>query len=258
MAVIGSLALSGWGPATAAPSPGGPVVLAQDSTTTTVAPPTTEPTTTTTVPTTTTTTAPPTTTSTSTSTTTTRPDHTSTTEPTTTTTTPTTTTSSKTPWALIVVIVVLVIAIVLVALLLRARKQRGSERQWRRVVVPAVSDTQLARESLRSGNAESEDAEVRGAVAVQVERAATALEHAASSAPDPDAQGKASSAAASLRGLAFAIEADRLLRHGAAAPSGVQLAQADDARRARASELDTALARLSTRVGATTAARDRR
>jgi hypothetical protein len=63
----------------------------------------------------------------------------------------------------------------------------------------------------------------------------------------------ATAAAASLRGLAFAIEADRLLRHGTSAPSGVQLAQADDARRARGTELQAALVRLSTRVGSGTA-----
>ena len=97
-------------------------------------------------------------------------------------------------------------------------------------MTPALSDAQLARESLLSGNAEAEDEGVRGAVAVQVERAAVALERTVASAPDPEAGSMATTAAASLRGLAFAIEADRLLRHGTSSPSGVQLAQADDAR----------------------------
>lgn len=123
------------------------------------------------------------------------------------------------------------------------------EAEWRRLVVPAVSDAQLARESLLSGNAVSDDAEVRGAVAVQVERAAAALEGAARTPPDPAAGSLAGSAAGALRGLAFAVEADRLLRHGTAAPTGVQLAQADEARRARAAELNTSLARLSARIG---------
>jgi hypothetical protein len=168
--------------------------------------------------------------------------------PTTSTTVPATTTSSKTPWALIALIIVLVIAIVVVALLLRVRKQRGEEAAWRRAVVPALSDAQLARESLFSGNAMSDDAEPRAAVAVQVERAAAALERSLSTAPDDAAGNAATAAAGSLRGLAFAIEADRLLRHGTAAPSGTQLAQADEARRTRSAELNTALARLSTRV----------
>jgi uncharacterized membrane protein len=254
IALVAVMVLLGCGPASATVSPSGPVVQVEDSSTTTVAPTTTtEPTTTTTtVPATTTSTAPPSTT------TSTGPAHTTTTEPASTTTTTTATgkpASSKTPWALIVVIVVLVIAIVVVALVLASRKRRGLERQWQRVVVPALSDARLARESLRSGNAESTDPEVRGAVSVQVDRAANALDHAASSAPDEAAAGASLSAAAALRGLAFAIEADRLLRQGGAGPSGVQLAQADEARRARGSELDTALARLSTRVGPERAAR---
>ena len=227
----------------------GPAGAAPDSSTTTAAP-----TTTTTAPTTTTTTEPPTTTTTVPATTTSTSTSTSTTVPATTTTTkPTSTTSTKTPWGLIALIVVLVIAIVVIALLLWSRKKRAVETQWRRAVTPALSDAQLARQSLLSGNAESEDEAVRGAVAVQVERAAVALERAVPSAPDPEAGSMATAAAASLRGLAFAIEADRLLRHGTAAPSGVQLAQADDARRARGTELQAALVRLSTRVGSGTA-----
>jgi len=236
-------ALLGTGPAEAA----GPVVPAQLVAVTTTTPVT--PTTTTTVPP-TTTTAPPTTTTVPPTTTSSRPERTTTTSSSTTTTTvPTTTTSSKTPWALIIVIVVLVLAIGLVVLLLAARKRRGVEAAWRKAVVPALSDAQLARASLLSGNAVSDDAEVRGAVAVQVERAAVALDHTVATAPDAEAGRMATTAASALRGLAFAIEADRLLRQGTATPSGMQLAEADEARRARSSELTSALVRLSARVG---------
>jgi hypothetical protein len=205
---------------------------------------------------TTTTTEPPATTTTSSSTTT-EPPTTTTSSSTTTTTTPiiapapTSPTSSKTPWALIAVIVVLAAAIALVAILLRSRKKRAIEAEWHRAVVPALSDAQLARQSLVSGNAVSDDPEVRGAVGVQAERAAAALEHTVATAPDPHAGAMATAAAAALRGLAFAVEADRLLRHGTSAPSGVQLAQADEARRARSAELSAALARLSARIGST-------
>jgi hypothetical protein len=197
---------------------------------------TTTPPTTTTVPVTTTTTPPTTTTSSSTTTTTLAPLI-------------ATNTSSKTPWALIIVVIVLVLAIGLVILLLAARKRRNVEAAWRRTVVPALSDAQLSRASLLSDNAVSDDAEVRGAVAVQVERAAVALDHTVPTAPDADAGAMATTAAGALRGLAFAIEADRLLRHGTAAPTGMQLAEADEARRARSSELTAALVRLSTRIG---------
>jgi hypothetical protein len=241
---VGAATLTGAGPAgSVAPGTARAVVVAE-TTTTDVNP------TTTTTPPPTTTTTPPTTTSTTTTTT---PPTTTTSSSTTTSTTLApliaTNTSSKTPWALIIVIVVLVLAIGLVILLLAARKRRGVEEAWRRSVVPALADAQLARASLLSDNAVSGDAEVRGAVAVQVERAATALDHTVRSAPDPEAGAMATTASGALRGLAFAIEADRLLRHGTAAPTGMQLAEADEARRARSAELTSALVRLSTRIG---------
>jgi hypothetical protein len=214
-------------------------------------------TTTTTVPDTTTTTEPPTTTTTSstTTTTTTRPT-TTTTHPTTTTTHPSTTTTttpakaakSSVSWVLIGVIVVVLLLIALVVALLVSRNRKSALDAWRRRALPALSDARLARDALLSPSALSDDAELRGAVSVQAERAAVALEQAASTAPEPAAGGSASTAAGALRGLAFAIEADRLLRNGAAAPTGVQLAQADGARRDRDAELQGALARLQTHV----------
>ena len=242
-----ALSLAGHAAATAAPlpAPRAPVILVAtsttlpDVTTTTVAPTTTttSSSTTTTPPTTTTTTHPTTTT-------------TTTTHPTTTTTTtvPTTTAKSKTPWGLIAVIVVLVLLIGLVILAMVARNRKSALDAWRRRTLPALSDAKLAREALLSPTAVSEDAELRGAVAVQVEKASVALERAATSAPDPAAGGSATTAAGALRGLAFAIEADRLLRHGTGAPTGVQLAQADQARRDRDAELQGALSRLQAHV----------
>ena len=237
------LLLSTTGPAGATALPTRSVVLV-DTTTTTVP----DTTTTTVAPTTTTTTVPPTTT-TSTPSTTTRPSTT------TTTTVPATTTSSKTPWGLIALIVVLVLAIIGVILLLVSRRRKTAEDAWRRRAAPALSDARLAREALLSPSAVADDPELRGAVAVQTEKAAVALDRAGSTAPDPSAGGTATTAAGALRGLAFALEADRLLRHGAAAPTGVQLAQADQARRDRDAELQGALARLQSHVAPATTSR---
>lgn len=239
LALVASAALASVVVLAAGPAAAQPTVV-----TTTTAPVTTSTTTSTTTLPTTTTTVPVTTTSIA-------PAHTTTTRaPTTTSTTkPAATSSSQTPWGLIVLIVVLVLAILLVLLLMAARRRKAREAAWRRDVVPALSDAQLARESLLSANATSEDAAVRGAVAVQADRAAAALDGAARRAPDPEAGSLATSAAGSLRGLAFAVEADRLLRQGSTAPTGVQLAQADEARRARTAELNAALARLSARIG---------
>ncbi len=210
----------------------------------------------TTVPDTTTTTVAPTTTTTSSSTTTTSTSTTTTTSSTTTTTAPTTTTTvpagatkpTKVPWGLIVVIVVVLLLIALVIALMVSRNRKSALDAWRRRARPALSDAHLAREALLSPSATSDDAELRSAVAVQAEKAAGALEQAATSAPDPAAGGSATTAAGALRGLAFAIEADRLLRNGAAAPTGAQLAEADQARRDRDAELQGALARLQAHV----------
>jgi hypothetical protein len=219
---------------------------------------TTVPVTTTTLPVTTTTTVPVTTTTTvpRTTTTTTVP-RTTTTVPRSTTTTSTTTPKktgsrglSGTAVALIIVAVVVVLAVILLLVLLSRRKRLQAAGAWRRSVLPAVSDAHLARDALLSANAMSDDPELRGSVEVQVDRAARALEQAAPSAPDEVTQNATSSVARSLRGLAFAVEADRLLRHGAGAPTGVQLAEADDARRSRLAELDGSLSRLSTQLGA--------
>ncbi len=235
-------------PAVAAPSPTTAVLV--DTTTTVPDTTTSVPATTSTLPTTTTSS---TTTTTSTTHPTTTTSTTTTTHPSTTTTTvPATTTSSNTPWGLIALVVVLVLAIVVVIVLLVSRNRKAATDAWRRRALPAVSDARLAREALLSPSATAEDAELRGSVAVQVEKAATALEHAGSTAPDPAAGGSATTAAGALRGLAFAIEADRLLRHGAGAPTGEQLAQADQARRDRDAELQGALARLQAHVAPST------
>jgi hypothetical protein len=242
MAVVGILALAA-APAGATVVPIRAAVLV-DTTTTTIP----DTTTSTSVPT-TTTTVPATTTTTSATTTTTSTSTTTTTEPATTTTTvPKATTASKTPWGLIVLVVVLVLAIVGVILLYVARSRKAVRDAWRRRALPAISDARLAREALQSPSAVSDDHELRAAVALQVERASSALEQAATTAPDPAAAGAATTAAGALRGLAFAIEADRLLRQGAGAPTGVQLAEADQARRDRDAELHRALARLQAQV----------
>ena len=194
-------------------------------------------------------------------TTTTVPVTTTTVPPTTSTSTTTTTTTpapaatksgglTGTAVALIVLAILLVVAVILVAVLFRRRTRRQAANDWRGTVLPAIVDARLARESLLSGNATSDNPELRGSVDIQVDRAARALEHATRYAPNEQAQNATDAVAESLRGLAFAIEADRLLRQGAASPSGMQLAEADEARRSRLSELDTALARLSSHLGA--------
>ena len=247
--VVGAFTVAAVGPAWAATTTTVPVttttVPPTTSTSTSTTTSTTQPTTTTTVPRTT-------------STTTTAPKATTTT---TTTTTPTAKKSgglTGTAVALIVLAILLVVAVILLVVLFQRRTKRQAVTYWRGSVLPAVVDARLARESLLSGNAMSDNPELRGSVDIQVDRAAQALEHASQHAPDEHAQNATDAVAGSLRGLAFAIEADRLLRHGAGSPSGMQLAETDEARRSRLSELDVALARISSHLGAASSRRPSR
>jgi hypothetical protein len=213
---------------------------AQPTTTTSTAPPTT----TTAPPTTTTTTAPPTTTTSTPETTTTRHTTTSTTHPTTTTTTAKSS-SSTSPWAWVLLGVVILLAILLVIFLISRAKRQGRVTDWRRLVTPAITAAELARDLVQS-QAPTDDAERRASVNAQVDAAVTGLERAAASAPDERLAGICSRCAESLRGLAFAVEADHLMRSGGEHPTGAQLASADAARRSRAVELETALSELRT------------
>jgi hypothetical protein len=214
---------------------------AQDTTTTTTAAVTTTtaaPTTTTepstTAPTTTTTRARPTTTS---------------SHPSTTTTTTATTTSSSTPWGWVLLAVVIVLAAILVGLLIARTRRQGRVVGWERSVGPAVTAAELARELVLS-QSDADDDQRRATVAAQVDEAVDGLERAADSAPDETHRALSTRSAESLRGLAFAVEADHLMRSGGATPTGEQLASADSARRNRSAELNAALADLKAAIAA--------
>jgi hypothetical protein len=193
--------------------------------TTTTVPPTTAPTTTTTLPATTTTRERPTTTTSS---------------STTTTTTPTKSTSSSKVWGWVLLAVVIALAALLVGLLIARTRRQGREVDWDRSVVPAVTAAELARELILS-QTNADDAQHRATVAVQVDDAVDGLERAAAAAPDETHRALCMRCADSLRGLAFAVEADHLMRSGGQTPTGEQLASADSARRNRSAELNRAL-----------------
>jgi hypothetical protein len=202
-------------------------------TTTTTVPPTTAPTTTTTVP----------------ATTTTRAHATTTTSHATTTTTTTaakTTSSSKTlGWVLLAVVIAL-LALVVGLLIARSRRQ-GREVDWDHSVRPALTAAELARELVLS-QTDADDAQHRATVAAQVDDAVDGLERVGAAAPDAAHRSLCTRCANSLRGLAFAVEADHLLRSGGKSPTGEQLASADSARRNRAAELNAALQELEVAI----------
>jgi len=220
---------------------------AQDTTTTTapVTTTTAAPTTTTTVPATTTTA--PVTTTTVPATTTTRAHASTTTSHPTTTTTAAKTSSSSTAWGWILLAVVLVLAVGLVALLIARTRRQGRAADWQRSVLPAVTAAELARDLVLS-QTETDDQQRRASVGVQVDEAVTGLERAAATAPDEASRALSTRAAEGLRGLAFAVEADHLMRSGGEHPTGAQLASADAARRNRSAELAAALAELKASI----------
>ena len=212
---------------------------AQDTTTTTTAlvttttvAPTTTTETPTTAPTTTTTRGRPTTTS---------------SEPSTTTTTVAATTSSSNTWGWVLLAVVILLAAILVGLLIARTRRQGRVVDWERSVRPAVTAAELARELVLS-QSDADDDQRRATVAAQVDEAVDGLERAADSAPDETHEALCRRCAESLRGLAFAVEADHLMRSGGATPTGEQLASADSARRNRSAELNAALEDLKVAI----------
>lgn len=205
-------------------------------TTTTASPTTTTPPTT--APTTTTTLAPTTTSST-------RPRRTTTTSSsTTTTTTAVGSTSSSATWGWVLLGVIVALAVLLVLLLIARTRRLGRASSWRRLVGPAVAAAELARDLVLS-QTETDDPQRRANVGVQVDEAVGGLERAAAAADDDEHRALCTRCAEGLRGLAFAVEADHLMRSGGEHPTGEQLAAADAARRNRAGELDAALRALS-------------
>jgi hypothetical protein len=139
--------------------------------------------------------------------------------------------------------IVLALAALLVGLLIARNRRQGREAAWERNVRPAVTAAELARDLVLS-QTEHDDAQRRASVGAQVDDAVDGLDRAASSAPDDTSRALTERAADSLRGLAFAVEADHLMRSGGEHPTGEQLAAADQARRNRMGELEVALTEL--------------
>jgi hypothetical protein len=135
------------------------------------------------------------------------------------------------------------LAAALVAVLIARTRRQGRAAEWQRAVRPAVVAAELARDLVLSLTL-PDDPQRRASVGVQVDEAVAALERVAASAPDEPRAALCTRSAESLRGLAFAVEADYLLRSGGGHPTGEQLAAADAARRSRAAELAAALTEL--------------
>jgi len=210
----------------------------------------TDPTTTTSAPTTTTTTIAPTTTTSSTSPPTTR----TTTVPATASTSTTTTTlpkansTSSDTWVLVVIAVAAAVVLaLLIGVLVAGRRRRRANSAWLPSARTALDSAVAARDLLLSEPADA-DAATHEAIRAKVGEAARMLDGASARGPDEEARTASHDAAEELRGLLFAVEAQRLLPTGRTPPTADQLAQADLQRRTRESELERALVRLGRRV----------
>jgi hypothetical protein len=146
--------------------------------------------------------------------------------------------------------VVILLAVLLVVLLIARTRRQGREANWQRLTTPAVAAAELARDLVLS-QTETDDPQRRASVTVQVDQAVAGLERAAASAPDEAQAAMCTRCAESLRGLAFAVEADHLMRSGGRHPTGEQLATADSARRNRTAELAASLRDLKATLTST-------
>jgi hypothetical protein len=143
---------------------------------------------------------------------------------------------------------VIVLALIAVVLLLVMRNRRRARELWRNETVNALDATRLAVNLLPASGVNIPDVAHWQSVRDRVEQAARALEHSSAIAPDDEGREAARRAAEALRGLVFALEADRLLRDGVQPPTPEQLADADATTRTRRTELEVALRRLEAMV----------
>ena len=144
---------------------------------------------------------------------------------------------------------VLVAGLVLtIVLILLARSRRAARTAWSNAAGPTLQQVVSVRDLLQDPETRA-TSDSRESVDSQVSRAADALDQLVASAPDDASRFAASSTASSLRGLLFAVEAERLLHSGERAPTADQLADADESHRTRSQDLNTALDRLRALIG---------
>ena len=166
----------------------------------------------------------------------------------TTTTVPTTKSSTSDTWIWIVVgIAAAALLALLIGLLVASSRRRRANRAWVPTARTALDGAVAARDLLRAEPADA-DAATHESIRLRVGEAAAMLDRVSTSAPDQEGRTASHDTAEELRGLLFAIEAQRLLPTGRLPPTAEQLAQADLQRRTRESELEAALVRLGRRI----------
>jgi hypothetical protein len=135
----------------------------------------------------------------------------------------------------------------MIYLLVARRNRRRATLAWVPTARGALDNAVVARDLLVA-EPSTTDAAAHESVRTKVSEAAAMLDRVASDAPDDDARMASHDSAEALRGLLFAIEAERLLPGGRLPPTADQLAQADLNRRQREADLESAMARLRQHV----------
>jgi hypothetical protein len=145
----------------------------------------------------------------------------------------------------LVILAAVAAGIISVLLIQRRRKLRDRWAAWRHTTEPLLDSAMLARSLLPEAARDIDSQAHWREVQERVEHAARGLESAALTAPEPSAGDAAREAAGALRNDVFAIEAGRLLAAADRPPTAADLAEADEAMRARRVELDASLERLN-------------
>lgn len=148
-------------------------------------------------------------------------------------------------WIIAGVVLVLLIILVVV-LFVRSRSRRRALEAWRQEAKPVLTQATLVRDRLVGP--QPQDPAGRAATTEQLQSITGSLARIADSAPSDEATAAANVVGENLRGLSFALEAADLLRSGPVAPTGEQLAQADQTSRTQLGQLDAAIAGLRAHV----------
>jgi hypothetical protein len=144
-------------------------------------------------------------------------------------------------------VVALLLAILILVLILRSRSRRRTSDTWRIEAEPVLAQATMIRDRLVG--VQYQDPAGRAAMTEQLQSVTSSLTRVANSAPTEELTAAAHAVSENLRGLSFAQEASDLLRTGPVAPSGEQLARADEASRTQLAQLDAALASLKEQMG---------
>jgi hypothetical protein len=150
---------------------------------------------------------------------------------------------------IIAILAVLAVALIIVLVLARRSANRAKS-EWKDAAASALRDVDLTRDMLadEAPPGAAEDATRLLAVREAVNRVATNFDQLAASAPNDEMRRHSIGVATSLRGYFFALEAEQMLHNAPTAPTADQLGTADATRRARAAELEAAVAAIRAHV----------